>query len=49
MESKQFCLGEHFISYDDLKEKIKEYEEENVWNVWIRDWRKTEAAKVKKI
>ena len=33
IESKQFCLGEHFISYDDLKEKIKKYEEENVWNV----------------
>ena len=29
MESKKFCLGEHFTSYDDLKEKMKNYEEEN--------------------
>ena len=29
MESKKFSLGEHLTSYDDLKEKIKEYEEEN--------------------
>ena len=27
MESKKFCLGEHFTSYDDLKEKMKKYEE----------------------
>ena len=23
MESEKFCLGEHFTSYDDLKEKMK--------------------------
>ena len=23
MESKKFCLGEQFTSYDDLKEKMK--------------------------
>ena len=28
MESKKFCLGEHFNSYDDLKEKMKKCEEE---------------------
>ena len=28
MESKKFCLGEHFTSYDDLKEKMKKYEKE---------------------
>ena len=33
MESKKFCLGEHFASYDDLKEKMKKYEEENL-NIW---------------
>ena len=26
MESKKFCLGEHFTSYDDIKEK-----NEKVW------------------
>ena len=36
MESKKFCLGQHFTSYDDLKEKMKMYEEENFVNVWIR-------------
>ena len=29
MELKKSCLGEHFTSYDDLKEKMKKYEEEN--------------------
>ena len=48
MEPKKFCLGEHFISYDDRKEKTKKYEEENFLNVWIRDWHKIEAARVKK-
>ena len=48
MEPKKFCLGEHFISYDDQKEKTKKYEEENFLNVWIRDSRKIEAARVKK-
>ena len=48
MESNKFCLGEHFTSYDDLKEKMKKYEEENFLNVWIRDLRKIEAARVKK-
>ena len=36
MESKKFCLGQHFTSYDDLNEKMKKYEEENFVNVWIR-------------
>ena len=49
MESKKFCLGEHFTPYDDLKEKMKKYEEENFLDVWIIDWRKIEAARVKKI
>ena len=44
MESKKFCLGEHFTSYDDLKEKMKKYEEENFLNVS----HKIEAARVKK-
>ena len=48
MESKKFCLGEHCTSYDDLKEKMKKYEEENFVNVWIRDSRKIEFARVKK-
>ena len=48
MESKKFCLGEHFTSYDDLKEKMKKYEKENFLNGWIRDWRKIEAERVKK-
>ena len=48
MESEKFCLGEHFTSYDDLQEKLKQYEEENFVNVWIRDSRTTEAARVKK-
>ena len=48
MESKKFCLGEHFTSYDDIKEKLKKYEEENFVNVWIRDSRSIEAAGVKK-
>ena len=48
MESKKFCLGEHFTSYDDLKEKMKKYEEENFLKVWIRDSHKIEAARVKK-
>ena len=26
---KEVCWGEHFTSYDDLKEKTKKYEEEN--------------------
>ena len=49
MESKKFCLEEHFTSYDDLKEKMKKYEKEKFLNVWIRDSRKTEAVRVKKI
>ena len=48
MESKKFCLGEHFTYYDDLKEKMKKYEEESFLNVWMRDSRKIEAARVKK-
>ena len=48
MESKKFCLGEQFTSYDDLKEKMRKYEEENFLKVWIRDSHKIEAAKVKK-
>ena len=49
MESKKFCLGEHFTSYDDLKEKMKKYEEENFVNICIRDLHTIEAARVKKI
>ena len=49
MESKKFCLGEHFTSYDDLKEKMKKSEEENFVSLWIRDSRSIEAAKMKKI
>ena len=48
MESKKFCLGEHFTSYDDLKEKMRKYGEENFLNVWIKDSRKIKAAGVKK-
>ena len=48
MESKKFCLGEHFTSYDYLKEKMKKYEEENFLDVGIRDRHKIEAARVKK-
>ena len=48
MESKTFCLGEHFTSYDDIKEKMKKYEEENFVNLWVRDSRIIEAARVKK-
>ena len=48
MESEKFCLGEHFTSYDDLQEKLKQYEEENFVNVWIRDSHTIEAARVKK-
>ena len=33
MESKKFCLGEQFTFYDDLKEKMKKYDEENFLNV----------------
>ena len=33
MESKKFCLGEHLNSYDDLKEKMKKYEEKTFLNV----------------
>ena len=33
MKPEKFCLGEHFNSYDGLKEKMKEYEEENFVNV----------------
>ena len=40
MESKKFCFGEYFTSYDDLKEKMKKYEGENFLNVWMRDSRK---------
>ena len=32
MESRKFCLGEQFTSYDDLKEKMKKNEEENFSN-----------------
>ena len=42
MESKKFCLVDQFISYDDLKEKMKKYQEENFLNVRIRDSRKSE-------
>ena len=48
MESKTFCLGEHFTPYDDIKEKMKKYEEENFVNLWVRDLRTIEAARVKK-
>ena len=33
MESNKFYLGEHFTSYDNLKEKMKKYEEEHFVNV----------------
>ena len=49
MESNTFCLGEHFTSYNDIKEKMKKYEEENFVNLWVRDSRTIEAARVKKI
>ena len=32
-----------------LKEKVKKYGDENLVNVWIRDSRTIEAARVKKI
>ena len=48
MESNTFCLGEHFTSYNDIKEKMKKYEEENFVNLWVRDSRTIEAARVKK-
>ena len=32
MESKKFYLGEHFTSYDNVKEKMKKYEKEKSWN-----------------
>ena len=48
MESKTFCLGEHFTSYDDIKEKMRKYEKENFVNLWVRDSRAIEAARVKK-
>ena len=48
MESKKFCLGEHFASYDDLRGKMKKYEEDNFVKLWIRDSRTIEAARVKK-
>ena len=48
MESKTFCLGEHFTSYDDIKEKMKKCEKENFVNLWVRDSRAIEAARVKK-
>ena len=48
MESWKFYLGENFTSFDDLKEKMKKYEEENFVNVGIRDSRTIEAARVKK-
>ena len=55
MESKKFCLGQHFTSYDDLKEKTKKYEEENFVNVWIRrklqlklqEWKKKKNPAIK--
>ena len=34
MESKKVCLGEHFTSFDDLKGKMKKYEEVNFVNVF---------------
>ena len=49
MEPKTFCLREHFTSYDDIKEKMKKYEEEKFVNLWVRDSPRTiEAARVKK-
>ena len=33
MESKKYCLGEHFTSYDDLKEKMKKYKESIFLNI----------------
>ena len=47
MESKKLCLGEHLNSYND-KEKMKKYGEENFVNLWVRDSRTIEAARVKK-
>ena len=47
MEQKNFCLVERFTSYDDLK-KNEKVEEEIFLNVWSRDSRKSEAARVKK-
>ena len=48
MEPKKFCVGDNFTSHDDLKEKMKKYEEENFVDVWITDSRTIEAARVKK-
>ena len=48
MESKKLCLGEHLNSYNDIKEKMKKYGEENFVNLWVRDSRTIEAARVKK-
>ena len=45
MESKKFCLEQHFTSYDDLKEKMKKYEEENFVNVWITENRSCKSEK----
>ena len=39
----------HSPSYEDLKEKMKKYEEGNIVNVWITDSRTIEDAKVKNI
>ena len=49
MESEKFSLGEHFTSYDDLKERMEKYGGENFVNFWIRDSRTVEAVRVKKI
>ena len=48
MKSNRFCLGEHFTSYNDIKEKMKKYEEENFVDLWVRDSHTIEAARVKK-
>ena len=42
-------LKMHSPSYEDLKEKMKRYEEGNIVNVWITDSRTIEDAKVKNI
>ena len=44
MESKM-----HSPSYEDLKEKMKKYEEGNIVNVWKTDSRTMEGARVKNI
>ena len=39
----------HSPSYEDLKEKMKKYEEWSIVNIWIIDSRTIEDARVKNI